>query len=621
LSAGLPPTGLAVNDFNKDGRPDLLIGNALGDSLVLLGNGNGTFRDLDRVNKDVRFVVLDISNDGKADDVVLVNAAANQARSLIRKEGSAEFSSSSFVQNRRDGLKDPRSIVHADLNGDEQDDLIIANSGSNSVRVHLANGVGDWQSEAITSFTGTNPVALQPFQLNDDNQDGLIDNGDFPDLAVANEGSNDVSVLLGSGTGAFTLGPRLDVGQVVGPNGLEFRDVVSVDAAGQLVFQPDGVPDLRVSGTNGISVLPGIGSGGLGSGFFNDTAPAFQALPGITQGFTGGNVLTTAGIFAIDNDSTPNLLFASTLITAFTTFTGGMVAASSDDALALLVQEGSGFVEDLVFRDARLSDADTLAVVGDEVYVTVRGVSEPLVFSFSEGIALDPVQSELTARPSFPDLVTLADSTIAVIPFLKRLNREEIVQVEAETDSLDTGGGGEDDELPPLGDAEFPSSLEGLMTDESDLERMRHELRRLDEERDENWDEDTDADLLRHDYRFCPKADPLVPRTRPDQADSQLTPGQTGDEWLRAWLAPEGPYDSQAETSRERLRLHISTEDTDLAQNRPEMPDPAQAPYDTESWLGTSWLKAPALLSLCAAHAWSIRLRRKRVYPPSTGQP
>ena len=42
-AAGLDPTGLTIADVNDDGKPDLIVGNAYGDILVLLNLGNGTF--------------------------------------------------------------------------------------------------------------------------------------------------------------------------------------------------------------------------------------------------------------------------------------------------------------------------------------------------------------------------------------------------------------------------------------------------------------------------------------------------------------------------------------------------------------------------------------------------
>src|SRR5262249_25536326 len=124
----------------------------------------------------------------------------------------------SFVQGRTDGLLAPGAVKVADLNGDRIPDLIVANSGGNDVRVYLGLGNGQFAS-AQKFFTGTNPAGVTVAYLNDDlvadptepMHQRLID--PTPDLVVANEGSNDVTILYGEGQGnTWTLepGPRLD---------------------------------------------------------------------------------------------------------------------------------------------------------------------------------------------------------------------------------------------------------------------------------------------------------------------------------------------------------------------------------------------------------------------------
>src|SRR6516162_9485063 len=92
-----------------------------------------------------------------------------------------------------------QSIASGDFNGDGIPDLATANQGSNDVSVLLGNGDGTFQAPINT------PVGPQPASLavGDFNGDGV------PDLAVADAGSNDVFVLLGRGDGRCTPGVRL----------------------------------------------------------------------------------------------------------------------------------------------------------------------------------------------------------------------------------------------------------------------------------------------------------------------------------------------------------------------------------------------------------------------------
>jgi hypothetical protein len=131
--------------------------------------------------------------------------------------------------------------------------LVVANSGANDVLVYRGLGNGEFDAAGVqTYFAGTDPVGIT---IADVNQDGT------PDVVVANEGSNDVSMFLGQETSSgwsLTPGPRLKAGGV-GPVSTTVQDV-----------NGDGIPDLLVtnSQSNNVTLLSG-----LGGGFFDDQGP------------------------------------------------------------------------------------------------------------------------------------------------------------------------------------------------------------------------------------------------------------------------------------------------------------------------------------------------------------
>ena len=89
----------------------------------------------------------------------------------------------------------PRSVVVADVNGDNKFDIIVANGGSSNVGVLLNKGNGSFTSQT-TYATGTSPYSVAVADVNGDNK---------PDIVVANWGWNSVSVLLSLGETGIVL--------------------------------------------------------------------------------------------------------------------------------------------------------------------------------------------------------------------------------------------------------------------------------------------------------------------------------------------------------------------------------------------------------------------------------
>jgi hypothetical protein len=116
--------------------------------------------------------------------------------------------------------------------------LAVANNGSNNVSVLLGNGDGTFQT-AVNYSVGSFPDAVAVGSFN-----GKLG------LAVANNGSSSVSVLLGNGDGTFQTAVNYSVGS--------FPDAVAVGD-----FNGDGKIDLAVAnnGNNNVSVLLNNGDG------------------------------------------------------------------------------------------------------------------------------------------------------------------------------------------------------------------------------------------------------------------------------------------------------------------------------------------------------------------------
>jgi hypothetical protein len=107
----------------------------------------------------------------------------------------------------------PIDVAVADLNGDGNPDMAVANDGSNTISVLMGDGAGGFAPKIdFTVGAGPHSVAIA-----DLNSDGTLD------LAVSNYQSNTVSILLNDGHGHF--GARSDVGTGTAPFSVAVGDL------------------------------------------------------------------------------------------------------------------------------------------------------------------------------------------------------------------------------------------------------------------------------------------------------------------------------------------------------------------------------------------------------------
>ncbi|MFN5328382.1 MAG: beta strand repeat-containing protein, partial [Planctomycetota bacterium] len=89
------------------------------------------------------------------------------------------------------------AVAQGDFNGDGNPDFVVANPLVNSISLYLGTNTGSFQlasSHSVGTTPGANPIALT---TGDFNNDGNID------VAVANSGETSITVLFGTGFGAF----------------------------------------------------------------------------------------------------------------------------------------------------------------------------------------------------------------------------------------------------------------------------------------------------------------------------------------------------------------------------------------------------------------------------------
>ena len=155
FNVGTNPQSVAIGDFNGDGTLDLAVANGDSNNVsILLGTGTGSF-----------------------------GAATNF------NVGTS-----------------PVSVAAGDFNGDGTLDLAVANEGSDNVSILLNTCVNSCATPSFGAATNFN-VGAAPVSV----AVGHFDGGNTLDLAVANGNSNNVSILLGSGTGSFAAATNFNV--------------------------------------------------------------------------------------------------------------------------------------------------------------------------------------------------------------------------------------------------------------------------------------------------------------------------------------------------------------------------------------------------------------------------
>jgi hypothetical protein len=109
-AVGEATSGLAVAQLTADRVPDLLVSNAAGDVLVLVGVGDGTFRiPTAPPGASVPFAAGDLNGDGLP-DVVAAREATGELALRLRIPGTNDFVAADLAQGRSSDRPSPAGV-------------------------------------------------------------------------------------------------------------------------------------------------------------------------------------------------------------------------------------------------------------------------------------------------------------------------------------------------------------------------------------------------------------------------------------------------------------------------------------------------------------------------------
>ena len=211
------PFSVSLGDVNGDGKPDMAVANSGTNTVgVLLNLGNGTFlpQITYAAGTNPRAVTLADVNGDNILDIVVANNNANTVGVFLNRGNGTFLAQTAYTTG---GGSSTRAVTVGDVNGDNALDIVVANNAGNTVGVFLNRGNGTFLAQtAYTTGGGSNPRSVALTDVNGDNR---------LDIIVANDGTDNVGVLINRGNGTFLAQASLPALTNSGPRSIAVADV------------------------------------------------------------------------------------------------------------------------------------------------------------------------------------------------------------------------------------------------------------------------------------------------------------------------------------------------------------------------------------------------------------
>ena len=201
------PVSIVVDDFNDDKQLDIIVSDYIGNRLLMfLGFGNGTFSPFQTIltMEGIVFTFIvsaDLNNDNQSDIIMTIGNYASIGVVLGQNDGSFTFS---------DWYSTPQysstsGITVADVNNDQNIDIITSHIWSGYIGIFI--GYGNGSLSQVNEYSIGNesyPSSLVAVDLN---------NNHHVDLAVIHSGEYRISIHLGYGNGSFIQSNIISTGE------------------------------------------------------------------------------------------------------------------------------------------------------------------------------------------------------------------------------------------------------------------------------------------------------------------------------------------------------------------------------------------------------------------------
>jgi hypothetical protein len=219
------PQYVVTGNINNDNHLDIIITNSKHDSIgMIMGYGNGTFSPETvyptRDDSHPSAVVLDDFNNDNRSDLIVLNTGTDSIATFVGYDYALFKTPKTYRTVNNLG---PYAIVTSDLNTDNYLDIAAAFFNSGTVGILL--GHGNESFDDMMTYPQEIDSLLIALAVDDVNNDGKLD------IVAVDYDTNNVVILLGYGNGSFPTNMTVSTGDASGPSAIAIADL---NTAGRL---------------------------------------------------------------------------------------------------------------------------------------------------------------------------------------------------------------------------------------------------------------------------------------------------------------------------------------------------------------------------------------------------